>query len=159
MPIHPFRLTQLSGARALALAAATVALATLTASSAHAAFPGTDGRIAYASYPRTSASFEEIYVVKPNGHGLTRLTNSGGSRVSNVAPDWNATGTRIAYQRTTNTSSSIRIIRPNGNAVSAVRDGVAAGEVDARASESWRRSILQPAHFESDAANRFGECD
>jgi Tol biopolymer transport system component len=119
---HPFRLTQPLGVRTLALVALTVTIPIVTVTSAHAAFPGTDGRIAYASYPRSLATYEEIYVVKPNGHGLTRLTNSGGSRVSNVAPDWNAAGTRIAYQHATNSSSSIRIIKPNGSVVSTVKD-------------------------------------
>lgn len=99
----------------------------LLASSALAAFPGTAGRIAFARYPRGSAPFEEIYTVKPNGNGLTRLTNSGGARVSNVLPDWNAAGTRIAYSHSTLDGSKIQIVRPNGAIVDSFGDPACAG--------------------------------
>lgn len=104
------------------IAAGTVLVCIWAAPAAHAAFPGNDGLIAFASYPRTSTPYEEIYLVKPSGSGLTRLTDRAGRRQSSVYPDWDATGKRIAYQRTTTADSRVLIIKPSGHLVAAFGD-------------------------------------
>lgn len=101
---------------------AAIVLGTLWAGSARAAFPGVNGRIAFARFPRTSSPFEEIYTINPTGSGLNRVTNSGGGGVSNIFPDWNAAGTRIAFAHFTSSGSKIQIVRPSGNVVGSFGD-------------------------------------
>jgi Tol biopolymer transport system component len=127
----------------------TTCLLIATAPVAQAAFPGADGLIAFDRYPHTSTPFEEIYVVKPSGGGLTRLTNRAGSRVSSVYPDWNDTGTRIAFQRGTATTNQVVIIKPNGSVVSNFGDPACAGGIGM---PSWspNGTTLAYACFDSD---------
>ncbi len=110
--------------------AAVVGLCTLLGGPvAQGAFPGADGRIAFDRYPRNSTPYEEIYTVKPSGGGLIRLTDRAGARVSSVYPDWNASGTRIAFQRSTGATSKVVIIKPTGTIVTNFGDGSCAGGV------------------------------
>jgi len=111
--------------------AAGILLACIWAApSAHAAFPGNDGLITFASFPRTSTPYEEVYLIKPSGAGLTRLTDRAGRRQSSVFPDWDATAKRIAYQRSTPTDSRVLIIKPGtGHVVGSFGDGSCAGGI------------------------------
>ncbi|MFL5892877.1 MAG: hypothetical protein ACJ75I_09070 [Solirubrobacterales bacterium] len=101
---------------------AGVVLAALSAGPAQAAFPGRNGKIAFARFPRSSSPFEEIYTVSPTGSGLNRVTNSGGGPISNVFPDWNAAGTRIAFVHSTSSGDRIQISTPSGNVVDSFGD-------------------------------------
>nr|MBA2601796.1 hypothetical protein [Actinomycetota bacterium] len=49
------------------LGATLIAAISWTAIPTQAAFPGTNGKIAYARYPRGSSPYEEIYSVNPDG--------------------------------------------------------------------------------------------
>ena len=81
------------------LGATLIGAISWTAMPTHAAFPGTNGKIAYASYPRADA-LEEIYTVNPDGTGRTRLTfRPTGEIQSSVAPSVSPDGTRIAFHR------------------------------------------------------------
>ncbi len=93
---------------------------------AFASFPGTDGRIVFARYSRSNI-YEEIYITNASGGGVTRLTDSGGRRASNVYPDWNANGKRIAYHHATFSTSKIVIMKPNGREVDSFGDRSCAG--------------------------------
>lgn len=79
----------------LGMAKAAIAILTicaLAASPAQAAFPGQNGKIAF-----STAQLEgnhEIYVVEPDGSGLTRLTESAGI---DMEPAWSPDGRRIAF--------------------------------------------------------------
>jgi Tol biopolymer transport system component len=75
------------GAIALAIAAA------LSPSAAVAAFPGANGRIAFAAADPSEFHLD-IFTVLPDGSGLQRLTASGAGQ-----PAWSADGTRIAFIR------------------------------------------------------------
>ena len=75
--------------RPLSLSVAGAALAVLLAGPAHAApttFPGSNGRIAFASH-------NQIYTISPSGSGRRQLTSTG----KNYRPAWSADGKRLAY--------------------------------------------------------------
>jgi Tol biopolymer transport system component len=58
-----------------------------------AAFPGPDGKIAFAT--DRDGNFE-IYTINPDGSGLTRLTNTSSAEAT---PAWSPDGLKIAYAR------------------------------------------------------------
>lgn len=60
-------------------------------SSAEAAFPGANGRIAFAT--NRDGNFE-IYSMNPDGSGLTRLTSNG---TTDAQPAWSPEGTKVAF--------------------------------------------------------------
>ena len=76
----------------VALVAACLAALALPAP-AHAAFPGADGKIAFAS--NRDGNFE-IYTVDPDGTNLQRLTHTAADE---SMPAWSPDGSRIAFQR------------------------------------------------------------
>jgi TolB protein len=61
--------------------------------SAQAAFPGTNGKIAFTS--NRNGNYE-IYTVNPDGTGLARLTRDPNA---DVEPTWSADGGQIAFRR------------------------------------------------------------
>ena len=75
----------------LGIGVATALVAGSAASSAHATFPGQNGKIAFAQ--------SDIYVINPDGSGRTRLTSDScaGSFPENVFPRWSPDGRRIVY--------------------------------------------------------------
>lgn len=99
----------------------TATLSTSASPVARAAYPGSNGRIAFASFPRNSTPWEEIYTIRPDGTGLLRITTNNGNRVGDVHPAWSPNGKRIAMVRVPyNADSEIRIIKPNGALVSTI---------------------------------------
>ena len=70
------------------------ALALAPATAASAAFPGANGDIAFG---RSSQGQVDIWVVFAGVTGTARLTNTPNRDES--MPDWNASGTRLAYAR------------------------------------------------------------
>ena len=64
------------------------------------AFPGRNGRIAFASPRVTPINPEgglEVYTMNPDGSGLTQLT---ANVALDDAPSWSPDGTKIAFSRT-----------------------------------------------------------
>jgi Tol biopolymer transport system component len=87
-------------ARLLSLSLSAGLLATLAvAPAAEAAFPGSDGRIAFdQEAPAGDHTQTDIYTVKADGSGLRELSASANQ--NEFGPAYNAAGTRIAFWRT-----------------------------------------------------------
>lgn len=64
---------------------------------AHGAYPGADGRIAYAGHIGFTTP-DEIYAIRPDGSGLEQLTDTASAEWS---PAWSASGRRLAFTRGT----------------------------------------------------------
>jgi WD40 repeat protein len=71
---------------------ATLALVFVTGLPANATNPGKNGRIVFGA---DRGSGFEVYIDRPDGTGLTRLTNVNGT--DNPSPDWSPDGTLIAF--------------------------------------------------------------
>jgi len=67
----------------------------LSASPAHATFPGRNGLIAFQA--PTDAGLQ-IFTVRPNGHDLRQITDVDGYA---VVPDWSPDGAARLYSRLT----------------------------------------------------------
>jgi TolB protein len=66
---------------------------------AHAAFPGSNGRLVFErEAPAGDHTQTDLYTIRPNGSGLVRLTATPNR--NEFGPAWDATGTRIAFWRT-----------------------------------------------------------
>jgi hypothetical protein len=74
-----------------ALVGACIAALTAAAPPAHAAFPGANGKIAFAAY--RDATYE-IYTMKADGSNQTRLTSN---TAFDFDPAWSPDGTKIAF--------------------------------------------------------------
>jgi Tol biopolymer transport system component len=79
---------------AVKAATTLVALPLLLAPAADAAFPGSNGKIAYVHRGATS---NDIWVVDPGSGSKQNLTQT--SRANESFPDWNATGTQMVYSK------------------------------------------------------------
>lgn len=93
-----------------ALAALTVVLALcllalVSVKPAEAAFPGKNGKIAFVS--NRDAGGGEIYSMKPDGTGVTRITFRNGGHTD---PAYSPDGTKIAFMR----SNDIYVMNANG---------------------------------------------
>src|SRR2546423_12515912 len=65
---------------------------------AHAAFPGTDGVLAFQlEAPAGDHTQNDIYTIKPSGAGLQRLTATPDEH--EFGPAWYAASNRIAFRR------------------------------------------------------------
>jgi TolB protein len=71
-----------------------MALAAWLPATAHAAFPGANGKIAFDG-PQHSPFIREIWLVEPDGTALTQLT--GGNAYAEAAPAWSPDGRKVAY--------------------------------------------------------------
>lgn len=78
-------------------------------STADAAFPGRDGLIAFTRAVGIKPG--QIYLVRPNGHGLRRLTHR---RRGAGAPAWAPGGRRLAFSAPTKNSGHIFVRRLGG---------------------------------------------
>jgi hypothetical protein len=86
-----------------------IALSVALAGSAHAAFPGANGKIAFSS---DASGNPEIYVMNPDGTGLTNLTNHPGP---DSDPAWSADGTTIAFRSGRSGSYDVWVMNADGS--------------------------------------------
>jgi Tol biopolymer transport system component len=94
-------------------AAITLAAATLTATGAHASYPGANGRLAF-GLSATATGQSDIYSILPNGRGLRQLTTyDGQDACATYSPDGHA----IAWCTTrgnTHGGADIWVMKQNG---------------------------------------------
>ena len=87
----------------------TAGAALVAASPVSATFPGENGKIAFVS---DRSGNDEIYVMEPDGSGLTNITNNvAGDR----GPVWSPDGKHIAFVRTINTKDDIWVMNSDGS--------------------------------------------
>jgi Tol biopolymer transport system component len=78
---------------------ALVAVMLLLPASAHAAFPGANGKIAFSTLRDAPSGFDwEIYAMNADGTGAVNLTNQFSD--GDILPKWSADGERIAFDST-----------------------------------------------------------
>ncbi|HUU97683.1 MAG TPA: hypothetical protein VM487_18260, partial [Phycisphaerae bacterium] len=76
---------------------------------AEAAFPGVNGKIAFTT--GRDGNYE-IYVMNPDGSGLTRLTSNA---AIDEAPAWSPDGTEIAFQTNRDGNYEIYVMNADGS--------------------------------------------
>lgn len=74
-----------------------------------AAWSPTDQRLAFT---RSDGSGDgTLWLVQPDGGGLTQLTDDGDPDTDDVSPTWSPDGTRVAFQRRDGDTSDIHVVR------------------------------------------------
>ena len=122
---------------ALAAALLVVALGGAEPRRAEAAFPGENGRIAFASNRMTQFNREgddEIFSINADGTGLRQLTHDN---VDQTTPVWSPDGTKIAFSVITPEDADIRVMNADGTdqrvlVDSSGRDGATAWSPDGK---------------------------
>ena len=89
-----------------------VAVVSAVAAPAQAAFPGNDGKIAFAAYD-SFISGSSIYTVSPDGTGLTELTTNTSE---DYGPVWSPSGDKIAFSSFRDGNLEIYVMNADGSA-------------------------------------------
>ena len=106
--------------RALAVSLIAGLLGLTTAGSAQAAFPGTNGRIAFSFGVQVPPSFEDlstpsqVYSIRPNGAGLTQLTDVADDQTA-AMPDYSPDGTKIVFESNASGPYEIWMMNADGS--------------------------------------------
>jgi hypothetical protein len=133
----------------LLTASLLVALATAVAGgsvhTAAAAFPGQNGKIAFASN-RTGAY--DIYAADPDGGALVDLTSTAG--IDELDPAWSPDGRRVAFAR----DGAIWIMDGSGGGQAQLTVGAPAGEIDS--GPAWSPSGSELAFGRRDSSGNTG---
>lgn len=97
--------------------ALALAFAIAVSSSSEAAFPGANGKLAFASNP---AGTFDVFTVEPDGSGLLNLTSHA---AEDVDPVWSPDGTRIAFVSDRDGLPAVYVMNADGTGVVRITDG------------------------------------
>jgi hypothetical protein len=127
------------------VAVVAVAISAASAQPAAAAFPGQNGKIAFAS--NRSGSFD-IYAANPDGSGLADLTAT--PALDELDPAWSADGRRLVFAR----DGAIWLMDADGGGQAQLTSGSPAGEVDA--GPAWSPDGSEIAFARADTSGNAG---
>jgi Tol biopolymer transport system component len=102
------------GARLRTAVGACLVALMVAAPSAHAAFPGVNGKIAFAS---TRTGNYDIYTMNADGTGVTNLTNDA---AIDQLPAWSPDGQRIAFLSNRGGSNDVWVMNADGTGMTQV---------------------------------------
>jgi TolB protein len=92
----------------LAIGATVLVTLSVLPSIVGAAFPGSNGRIAFAGRSGSTSPYYHIFTVLPNGAGTQQLTDPP---TNELEPSWSANGSGLAYIRGTPGASGYQVFR------------------------------------------------
>jgi Tol biopolymer transport system component len=69
------------------------------AATAHAAFPGANGKVVFAGSTGDQSEPRQIFTVNPDGTGTSDLTGTMTDGCHSHSPSWSPNGTKIAFAR------------------------------------------------------------
>jgi Tol biopolymer transport system component len=98
---------------ALSFVITAVGLAAISAP-AWATFPGTNGRIAFAS---AATGDLDIYTMNPDGSGIVNITADPGTPGFDLEPEYSPDGTKIAFRAGRTNAAEIYTMNANGTGV------------------------------------------
>ena len=111
-------------ARALIACAAVGLIGLVSAATAQATFPGTNGRIAFSQgaltppiggEPGDLSEHSQVFTIGANGGGLTQLTHVAQDQGAG-SPDWSPDGKRIVYESNQSGAFHVWVMNANGSA-------------------------------------------
>ena len=124
---HYLRVLKALTATAAAILVVSLLVLVAAAEPAQAAFPGTNGKFAFVSYPPENSSATEIYTANTDGSNVTRLTDTF-FNIYDLAPAWSPNGKQIVYESHPGDNSEIYKINADGSAQTSLTNNSFADE-------------------------------
>ena len=112
MTIVPERTGRRSLVRVLIALLAAIALWSILPAAAQAAFPGTNGKLAFGSARNGFPADNDVFTMASDGTAETRITSLNQDELH---PAWSANGAKIAFERNTGLRSDIWVANANGS--------------------------------------------
>ena len=105
-------LSSVQSVRALVAMLAAIATWSMLPAVAHAAFPGTNGKLAFGSARSGYPADNDLYTMASNGTAETRITSMSRDELN---PSWSPSGAEIVFERNNGMRSDIWIANADGS--------------------------------------------